>query len=50
MSLPVKHNHFEAGDAFAPTTDIARVEDLLRELRKVVDVIEILKLNTKTRA
>lgn len=50
VSLPVKHNHFEAGDAFAPTTDLARVEDLLRELRKVIDVIEILKLNIRTRA
>lgn len=49
LSIRVTKDQFEGGGMFQSMTDAARIEELLKEICLVYDVIDTLKINIKTR-
>lgn len=49
LMIPSSHNHFETGSIFEPATFESEIKTILDEVKQLLDIVDILKLNEQTR-
>lgn len=48
LMIPCKHDRFEPGSVFAPTTFVPEIRTILEEMKVIFDMVELLKLHEDT--